>query len=73
MVLTVQVGGGKHTDLLLSQSESLLRRLRIDQRERLLREELREHELDGGRRSTEGLPCSSSSTLETIGDACEGL
>lgn len=66
----------EHTDLLLSQSESLLRRLRIDQREHLLGEELRDHEWDGGRRSTEGLPCSSSSTLETIGgdgDACEGL
>lgn len=67
---------GEHTDLLLSPSESLVRRLRIDQRECLLGEEHRDHERDGGRRSTEGLPCSSSSTLETIGgngDACEGL
>lgn len=66
----------EHTDLLLSQSESLLRRLRIDQRERLLREELRDHERDGGSRSTEGFPCSSSSTLQTIGkdgDARDGL
>lgn len=67
---------GEHTDLLLSQSESLLKRLRIDQRECLLREELRDHERDGGRRSTEGLLCSSSSTLETTGgdgDARDGL
>lgn len=56
------------TDLVLSQSESLLRRLRKDQRERLLNEELRDHERDGGGRSTEGLPCSSSSTLDTIRD-----
>lgn len=49
-------GWSQHTNLQLSQSESLLSRLLRDQRERLLGEGLRDQERDGGRRrSWEGL------------------
>lgn len=57
----------QHTNLELSQSDSLLSRLLMDQRDRRLGEGLRDHEQEGGkRRSWEGLSrsCSSPSTQE---------